>query len=305
MARAWRARSCSRWSQSCRVRPRWRRSPCGRSRHHPLVIPANKDAVVELTVTNLGDPAGCGDRVRRGFDPGSLRAQGSEAGLRSVRQALEDGAEWRHRVVAGRRIPSGTGRRRARRRGDRGVQGQGQGGIRRGVRVDRAGVEQSQLRWRLVRVRAPGDRGRAEPDAPAGTDANTDTGTNAAQADASADAHTDADANPDPGAIAIPTSTPRPAATPTPSPRPARRRPTPEAAASATGHHSDPAAIAVASPTPDASPTPVATPRAEATPTPTPEPGSAVPPEGSCAARCSHGRRSGRRRIGKPAPDGS
>ena len=55
--------------------------------------------------------------------------------------------------------------------------------------MDGACVEQSQLRWRLVRVRAPGDHGRAEPDTPAGTDANADT------AQAHADARTDDHAN--------------------------------------------------------------------------------------------------------------
>ena len=52
-------------------------------------IPANKDATVEFTVTNLGHPAGSGARMRPGVDPGSLRPQGSEA------VAVPSGKHWK------------------------------------------------------------------------------------------------------------------------------------------------------------------------------------------------------------------
>ena len=81
--------------------------------------------------------------------------------------------------------------------------------------------------------------------------------------------------DPTPAPSPVPTSTPRPGATPTPSPRPAATpTPTPP-----QGKEPTPRPSPAASPTPDASPTPLATPRPEATPTPTPEPGSVVPPE--------------------------
>jgi hypothetical protein len=80
---------------------------------------------------------------------------------------------------------------------------------------------------------------------------------------------------PTPAPTPLPTSTPRPGATPTPSPRPTATpttTPRPE-------NSSTPRPSPSTSPTPDASPTPLATPRPEPTPTPTPEPGSAAPHE--------------------------
>ena len=121
-----------------------------------------------------------------------------------------------------------------------------------GVHVDRAGVERSQLRWRLVRVCAPGDRRRAEPDVTAATDPN---------ADAAPARHP----TPTPDARAVsrrhgrrrgPRPTPR-SCSPTATDGHPRRRPRrPDA-----GRRADATADARRHrPTPDCSPTPVATP---------------------------------------------